>query len=262
MFTWLKKMLPDSKNKPVIITVHGYGRRRKHEFDNLALWGKEDGYDIVQFDMYDLFDENDNNWQNWVRRAKETVEHYIFEKRPIYIIGFSMGGVIASYLAATCKVERLILLAPAFQYLNVENITNILVSGATGLLNNKKEKDEVELPKAFYSTFTEVIKNLKPYIKEVSCPILFIHGDEDEVIPVKSSIQAFEKLPHNQKKLFIVHQGSHRLLMDQKVNWEVYQMIRLVLDHKILNNHQPTYARDILDIYKEEGIPKKKSISE
>lgn len=29
------------KTKPVILTIHGYGRRRKHEFDNLALWGKK-----------------------------------------------------------------------------------------------------------------------------------------------------------------------------------------------------------------------------
>lgn len=256
MFTWFKKIIPDTaSNKPVIITVHGYGRRRKHEFDNLALWGKADGYDIVQFDMYDLFDENDNNWQKWVRRAKETVETYNFEKRPVILIGFSMGGVIASYLAATCKVEKLILLAPAFQYLHVEGITNMIVNGAANLINNDKKEDEIELPKSFYPAFTDVIKHLKPYIHEVMCPVLFIHGDDDEIIPIKSSINAFDKLTHDNKKLFIVHQGSHRLLMDERVNWEVYQMIRLFLDNKILNGITPSYAKDILEIYKEEGIP-------
>ncbi len=51
MFDWLKKHFEKEnpattpKTKPVILTIHGYGRRRKHEFDNLALWGKKDGYD-------------------------------------------------------------------------------------------------------------------------------------------------------------------------------------------------------------------------
>ena len=89
MFDWLKKhfekenLATTPKTKPVILTIHGYGRRRKHEFDNLALWGKKDGYDIVQFDMYDLFDEEDHDWMCWVQRAKDQLDQYKKTNRDI-----------------------------------------------------------------------------------------------------------------------------------------------------------------------------------
>ena len=131
MLDWLKHLLkkeelPPAVQKPVIITIHGYGRRRRNEFDNFAAWGKQDGFDIIQFDMYDLFDEQDHDWMQWVSRAKEVVDSYRDSGRDIYLAGFSMGGVIASYLAVVCPVKRLLLLAPAFSYMNVDIILSLI----------------------------------------------------------------------------------------------------------------------------------------
>lgn len=254
MFDWLKNKFTkkhssiqlDQETKPVIITIHGFGRRTQHEFDNLALWGKKDGYDIVQFDMYDLFNEKDCNWMNWVQRAKNQVDQYVKQNRVIYLVGFSMGGVIASYLAATTPIKKLILIAPAFQYFHIESITDTITKSAMSLLNNEK-KEEVQLPRSFYAAFSELIKNLKKYISQVQCPVLLLHGDEDEVISTKSSLNAFEKIPHDQKKLFILHQGHHRILMDEKVNWEAYQIMKLFFNDIILNGEKIEMADDILD---------------
>lgn len=239
------------KEKPVIITIHGYGRRRQHEFDNFVNWGKQDGFEIIQFDMYDLFDETDNNWMEWVGRAKQQLD--VYKDRTVYLVGFSMGGVIASYLANVCNIDRLILLAPAFQYIHMEHIPSLLTKGASVLLgNDKKDKDEIEIPASFYGTFTELIKQLKKYIATVDCPVLFIHGDEDEVISLKSSLSAYEKVFHDKKKLFILHEGHHRLLMDEKVNWECYQIMKLFLQDQIITCPQPKQAEDILEIMKRE----------
>lgn len=254
MLDWLKNRLTkkhqslelDHPTKPVIITIHGFGRRTQHEFDNLALWGKQDGFDIVQFDMYDLFNEKDCNWMNWVQRAKIQVDQYYKQNRVIYLVGFSMGGVIASYLAATTPVKKLILIAPAFQYLHIESITDTITKSAMSLLSNEK-KEEVQLPRSFYTAFSELIKNLKKYISQVQCPVLFLHGDEDEVISTKSSLNAFEKIPHDQKKLIILHQGHHRILMDENVNWEAYQIMKLFFNDIILNGEKIKVADDILD---------------
>ena len=90
-------------------------------------------------------------------------------------------------------------------------------------------------------------KNLKKYITKVDCPILFLHGDEDEVISIKSSINAYDKVPHERKKLIILHEGHHRLLMDEKVNWEAYQIMKLFFDDHLLNEQKIEMAEDIMD---------------
>lgn len=242
------------KQKPVIITIHGYGRRRKHEMDNLVLWSQSEGYEIVQFDMYDLFDEHDNDWMKWVTRAKNVVNTYELANREIYLIGFSMGGVIASYLAATSpNVKKLILLAPAFNYLHVDTITSVISKSAAGFFSNDKDKKpEIEIPRSFYGAFMDLVKALKKYIAEVPCPVLILHGDEDEVIPLRSSTWAYDKIPHEDKKLIILHEGHHRLLMDPKVSWETYQIAKLFLDDRILHGQKIPFAPDILEQYQKE----------
>lgn len=249
----------DSK-RPVIITIHGYGRRRKHEMDNLVLWASDDPimsqYEIIQFDLYDLFDEQDCDWHKWVSRAKNVINEQELKHRDIYLIGFSMGGVIAPYLAATSpNVKKMVLLAPAFQYLNVDMITNVITKSAVSFFTSDEKEDkpgDIEIPRSFYSAFMDVVKHLKPYIQKVTCPVLILHGDEDEVIPVKSSVYAYEKLSHERKKLIIFHKGHHRLLMDENVNWEVYQVMRLFFEGSILHGNKIPQAPDILDQYRKE----------
>lgn len=97
----------------------------------------------------------------------------------------------------------------------MDMITDAITKSAISLWTNDK-KEEIQLPRSFYSAFSELIKNLKKYITKVDCPILFLHGDEDEVISIKSSINAYDKVPHERKKLIILHEGHHRLLMDEK----------------------------------------------
>ena len=86
MFEKLKQYFQKNENKastdPIIITIHGYGRRTKHEFDNLKLWGEADGFTIVSFDMYDIFDEEDSDWKTWLQRAKDIVKEYKKTQRP------------------------------------------------------------------------------------------------------------------------------------------------------------------------------------
>lgn len=248
-----------SKQPPVIITIHGYGRRRKHEMDNLVLWAKSDqqlsAYEIIQFDLYDLFDEKDCDWQKWVARAKTMINEQELKGRNIVLVGFSMGGVIAAYLAATSpNVKKLILLAPAFQYLHMDAITSMITKSAASWFGSdgKEASEEIAIPKSFYSAFTEVVKQCRPYIAKVNCPVLLLHGDEDEVISMKSSIYAYDRIPHEQKKLIMFHGGHHRLLMDETVNWEVYQVIRLFLTDRILHGKAIPQSPDILDVYRKQ----------
>ncbi len=256
MLDWLKHLLKKeepspTEQKPVIITIHGYGRRRSNEFDNFAQWGRQDGFDIVQFDMYDLFDEQDHDWMQWVSRAKEVVDSYKDSGRDIYLAGFSMGGVIASYLAVVCSVKRLLLLAPAFSYMNVDIITGVITKSASTLMGNEK-KEEIQLPRSFYGAFTELVKNLKKYIGFVECPVCMIHGDMDEVISVKSSLWAYNKLPHTHKKLILLHEGHHRLLMDEGVSWTCYQNMKLFFQGLLLPDEEPEMAADIMPALLEE----------
>ena len=103
------------RKKPIIVTIHGFGRNLSHEFDPLARYLKARKYEVIQFDMYDLSNPNDANYKDWVQRCEAKLSLAIKENPNVILIGFSMGGVIASYLASIYKVQSLILCAPAFE---------------------------------------------------------------------------------------------------------------------------------------------------
>lgn len=94
-----------------------------------------------------------------------------------------MGGVIASYLASIYHVRSLILVAPAFQYLDLANITNHGIKIVKNLA-----KKSVSVPSASQTkAFQTIINQYKESIYHIDCPVTIFHGTKDEVIPVESS---------------------------------------------------------------------------
>ena len=139
------------KPKAVIITIHGYGRRRSHEMDNLAAWAKDERVDVIQFDLYDLFDEEDCDPKQWLMRAESVVRTQCARKLPVYLVGFSMGGVIASWLASRYPIEKLALIAPAFTYLDLGKAAGYLKKG-TRMIFASSEKRVLSTADSFSSS--------------------------------------------------------------------------------------------------------------
>ena len=60
--------------------------------------------------------------KRWINAAENSLKQLLAKYDEVYLIGFSMGGLIASYLAAKYKVDKLVLLASAQKYLSFKQI--------------------------------------------------------------------------------------------------------------------------------------------
>ena len=108
--------------KRAILIIHGFagGTYDEEELANYLELNRE--FDVFQFTL----PGHDKNLSKidrveWINASEKKVEWLIKNGyNKIYLIGHSMGGVIATYLATKYKeVKKLVLAAPAFQYLNV-----------------------------------------------------------------------------------------------------------------------------------------------
>lgn len=227
MFWWFKKKNDPKKDRPVIICIHGFGKRKTDEYIPLYEAMKDD-YDIVMPELFDQRYPEDNIWHNWVSRAEEKVLEAKKQNREVILIGFSMGGVIATYIASKFNIKKLILLAPAFEYLHLKTAKSAVVS------NKKKEEDGkyLKLPSEFTNTFIDVVDNCKDAIKDIHCPTLFIAATGDEVIPYTISSKYYKKVPHEAKKCIILEDGQHRLLDDERLSKLVINLIRNFIENK------------------------------
>ncbi len=223
-----KKVENVVEEKNVIIAIHGFGLRRTKEFDNFKLWHEQE---IVVFPIYDLENKEDCVASTWIKRCEQRIEHYIEQGYTIQLIGFSMGGVIATHLASKYKIERLFLLAPAFDYLNIVNI----VSSVKNKVMFDEKAHKHKMPSNFTSCFMEVVKTCKDSIEYVTCPICIVHGYNDEVIPLRSSLSAYKRIQHDNKQLFIINEGKHRMMLNEHTAWETYQIFKLFMQKSIVD---------------------------
>lgn len=222
---------------PVIYCIHGFGVRRTVEFLPLKTYFEEKGHKVICVELFDQLDLEDNDPHLWLKRAEEGLAQLIAQDRKVWMIGFSMGGVIASHLSTLYSVERLVLLAPAFEYLSLQNVKGAAETVARTIIKKPKpvlSSTYPPLPTSFSSGFRNVVALCKDSIEKVDVPVLFLHGNKDETIPVRSSENAYAKVPHEMKLLLVIEGVMHRLLDDERLNQDILKIIDDFFNEKLL----------------------------
>lgn len=100
----LEKQLKGTRAKrPVIIFLHGFGRKRTGELEAFQKAFEHD-YDIFSCPSFSIpEDPRDSNGILWANRALHVVEKELLKQRQVILGGFSMGGVIASWIASMLR---------------------------------------------------------------------------------------------------------------------------------------------------------------
>lgn len=223
-------MLHLIKKKPILVTVHGFGSRLHSEMDPLATYLKKKHYDVRQFDIYDLTNPNDANPEEWMHRCEERLKEALKQSDNVVLLGFSMGGVIASYLASVYPVKKLILVAPAFRYFDF----TLIKTKTTEMISKAPKEKKLKPSAAQTKCFVDIVDSYRSSIAHVDCPILMIHGTADEVIDFDSSKEAYKKIHHNHKRLIFLEGAHHRLLYDNQMQETAFVLIEEMLKDNLM----------------------------
>lgn len=218
----------NKKNKPLVVTIHGFGQNRSHELDNLAQYLKEHGYPVVQFDIYSLEDSTDANAKEWLARCEKQMQQAFARSRDVVLVGFSMGGVIAAWLASVYQVQKLVLVAPAFHYLDFEKIAKSVTKSVS------RKKDTSVPGSAQTKAFREVVSLCKDSIDHIHCPTLILHGTADEIIDPSSSHDAWKRLGTNTKRLLYLEGAGHKMLYDGQMEKTPFSIILSFLEGNLV----------------------------
>ena len=138
-------------------------------------------------------------FEEWIKSSEKQIEFLIAHNyKEIYVVGHSMGGVIAAHLAAKYKeVKKLVLAAPAFRYfcfkdgkVNIKGI-NATVKSMPSLIKDEGRDKVIErirkTPLGTMIEFTKLVSKYSKDIEKVTCPILTIHGLSDHVVPAEGT---------------------------------------------------------------------------
>lgn len=208
--------------KELVIAIHGFGRKTLHEFDPLKSWLEKQGFEVWTFAYFDPEDETDTDVQDWIARTEDVIRQAVRQKRSIHLLGFSMGGVIASYLASVFPVRNLLLCAPAFYPIDFAQIERV----TRQKLFSSNRHDSGSMSARQTRSFLNVVSSYRNSIFQVDVPVLILHGTADDVISCKSSRRIASLLDPNQCRLLFLEGAKHRFLYDGYCESIAYPIIR------------------------------------
>ena len=178
---------------------------------------------------------------SWIKESEKMVKFLIEAGyKTIYIVGHSMGGVIACYLATKFKeVKRLVLAAPSFTHFASKEEGGILAAiGKSPDIVKEYSAEEFltrmrKLPISAVSEFFKLVDKYRKTPSKISIPVLIIHGTDDQIVPISSSEEVYEEFLTN-KKIFIRVDGYHHdLFKDKKVDLICHEVGRFLLKNEL-----------------------------
>ena len=112
-----------------------------------------------------IYDYNNFNSKDTFKCVLDAFDYLKKNYEDIDVLGYSMGGALATYLSSVRKFNKLILLAPANHYFN----PIAFVNGGTYAMSKFRalEKSIVKKDEAEQEAYKEVLKNFK--VDQIKC---------------------------------------------------------------------------------------------
>lgn len=240
--------------KATIIIVHGIAEH-SGRYEYLAKKLNEAGYDCLTYDhlghgkssgkrgKLKSFHDNIDVLHNLVQQERKRTNNKIF------LLGHSMGGGIVNiYAVKYGDIDGIVSVAAAthtpknakllrvtgFWYLRWIGISTSVFDkhlAKDPKVLEKNKKDPLMLDKMYVSLIGEMfikgVKYLHKNIEKFTVPIIYLHGNSDNIVDVSSSIKMYEKIPSKDKEIKIYEGEYHEMLndynkdkiIDDIINW-------------------------------------------
>lgn len=156
------------------------------------------------------------SYKEWVLKAEIAVQELLRRCKKVYVIGHSMGGMLACYIAAKYPVTKLVLLSTAVYYVSplqqLQELKEVIRHRFTGGLPfhyQRYQKKIMETPLSAVYQFITVTRRLRPFIRRVEVPTLIIQGERDAIVPRKGALYLFKTIRSKQKEIRFFRESNH-----------------------------------------------------
>jgi esterase/lipase len=201
--------------RKAIVIIHGFSGNL---YDNEYLMNyleEENGYDVYAETLpghnKDRFsDATMEDWKESIDKIMNRLIHLGYKK--IYVIGHSMGGVLACYAASKYReVKKLVLLNAAFDYGNFKQNKSDIKEKSFAKYHNLWQKI-VRISPFLINEFRKLVKEGQGYLENISCETLILRSLDDEIIPYDAGDLIYNGIISKEKYITDVKDATHRLL--------------------------------------------------
>ncbi|MFF2753903.1 alpha/beta hydrolase [Psychrobacillus sp. NPDC058041] len=180
--------------------------------------------------------------ENWMMAAEQTLRQLQKEVERVYVIGFSMGGLIALYLANRYPIDKLILLSAAAKYVYpnqlLKDIREIAKEALTGKLENNQlykfyRRKFKNTPIHAALEFMRVVRIVEPFYGQITIPVFLVQGKKDGIVPYMAAQFLFDQLGSVKKELTYLEKGKHHICYSEDCEVWFTKALRFLKDEEV-----------------------------
>jgi carboxylesterase len=172
-------------------------------------------------------------YTDWIESAEEELKCLKQQCDAVFIIGFSMGGLIGMQLANRYRVSGLITInTPIFYFDFKKIISNIFSDIRTRNYINIRRylKPSNRLPLTALWNFRLLLKETKQLIPAVAIPVMIAQSIDDDVVHHTSAGYIYTHIGSGSKKLATYPRGGHILLLSESAHALITDIFRFIAE--------------------------------
>lgn len=184
----------EDRNTPVVVMCHGFGSSKDSEStSNLAQKLVTSGLCVYRFDFTGCGESEGKLEDCTPNQGLDDLSSAVRDlgKEKFALYGSSYGGFISLVYASQNPILALGLKAPVSDYVKVLSLK--------GNENENRSRD-------FASQIADI--NIYKQAKNITCPVLIVHGSADNDVPISQSEKLIESLGGG-KRLAVIHGATH-----------------------------------------------------
>lgn len=151
------------------------------------------------------------SWREWLRAAEKETLSLAGRYGQLDVVGFSMGGFIAAYLASRYPVRKLVLLSPAVVYFSPGRYAREFVR-QFAFQDNRYLLTIKRTPLSAVWQFIRLAKHLRKEFPRIRVPTLIVQGERDEIVHPLGAKWLYRRLVC-EKQIRFFPNSRHRILL-------------------------------------------------
>lgn len=168
--------------------------------------------------------------------------------RPVHMIGFSMGAMIAAVVASRRPVASLTMLAPAVYYARPRQVFRQMATyikanwdkaGNDALYMQRRGDQFLMAPLYSLQQFRRLVQMAKAALPQVCVPLCIIQGRLDEIVEPQSADYVLNTVSSAHKEIHYLEHSRHMICLDNEAEVAIATILRF-LQNPVIGLRGPT----------------------
>ena len=174
------------------------------------------------------------NYKDWIASSKEGYDRLQLKCDTIYLVGFSMGGLLAFHLALKNKVNGVVTLNAPIYYWDLKRVAiNIADDFRAKKFNNLRRYIDSTYKLTFHAmlNFRMLLSKTKPILRDIKCPIFIAQALQDDTVHKMSANYIYQSIGSEYKKLEFYDGSGHQILWSKVADSVIKDVADFLLKH-------------------------------